>query len=579
MSMAEVIAALPGADARFAGIATLAADCVDLADAAAWVPHAPAADDIAFLQYTSGSTSAPKGVMVSHGNLIANEAAIQQRMAIGPGDRFVSWAPLYHDMGLIGGLLQPLFSGLPLVLTSPRIFLESPVRWLELISRHRATISGGPDFAYRLCLERVKESQLARLDLSSWRLAYTGAEPVRAETEKDFMARFAAAGFDPGAPYACYGLAEATLFITGGARGAGLSAVRFSTAGLAQGQARHEAGADATELVGCGPAVPGHAVCIVDPASLASLEAGRVGEIWAAGPSIAQGYWRREQQTRESFVERDGRRWLRTGDLGFLHGGQLFVAGRIKDLIIVRGHNLYPQDLECAIEAQVADIRQGRVAAFAVQVDGREGIGVAAEVSYGVQKRVPAQALSDALGTAVIGQCGEAPMVAVLLNPGALPRTSSGKLQRAACRQAWADGSLDAYALFEYGARPRVRSEGGQPQAGAAGDLPPAELERVLAGLWAEVLGVEHVDAGQSFFELGGHSLLLTRMHALLQQRLQVHVPVIELFKYPTVRALALYLGQAEPPQAVAAQPDAHDAASRRREALLQRKRQLERIL
>ncbi|WP_373785377.1 AMP-binding protein, partial [Delftia acidovorans] len=286
ISTAEVMQALPGADARFAGIAAVAADQVDLADADAWRPHAPAADDIAFLQYTSGSTSAPKGVMVSHGNLIANEAAIQQRMDIGAGDRFMSWAPLYHDMGLIGGLLQPLYSGLPLVLTSSRLFLESPVRWLELISRHRATISGGPDFAYRMCLEGIKPSQLAQLDLSSWRLAYTGAEPVRADTVTAFAQRFAACGLRPDAAYACYGLAEASLFITGGSCGAGATITSFDTEALAQGRAEESPGASqTTSLVGCGPAVPGHAVAIVDPHSLQVLEPGHVGEIWAHGPS------------------------------------------------------------------------------------------------------------------------------------------------------------------------------------------------------------------------------------------------------------------------------------------------------
>ena len=534
ISTAEVMQALPGADARFAGISAVAADQVDLADAEAWRPHAPAADDIAFLQYTSGSTSAPKGVMVSHGNLIANEAAIQQRMDIGAGDRFMSWAPLYHDMGLIGGLLQPLYSGLPLVLTSPRLFLESPVRWLELISRHRATISGGPDFAYRMCLERIKPSQLAQLDLSSWRLAYTGAEPVRADTVTAFAQRFAACGLRPDAAYACYGLAEATLFITGGSCGAGATITSFDTEALAQGRAEESSGASqTTSLVGCGPAVPGHAVAIVDPHSLQVLEPGHVGEIWAHGPSISQGYWGKPQQTQQAFVEHAGRRWLRTGDLGFVHGGQVHVAGRIKDLIIVRGHNLYPQDIERVVEAEVEAVRKGRVAAFAVDIDGREGIGIAAEVSFGMQKLVPAQALVDALSTAVGAQCGEAPRVIVLLNPGALPRTSSGKLQRAACRQGWSARTLDAWAVFESG-----RFAGGaSPAPQEAGAADPTTS--TLAGLWREVLGgdAQHQPAGEAnFFAQGGNSLAAVRLAARICRQWSLEYPAGRVFEHPRLR-------------------------------------------
>ncbi|MGJ7583320.1 AMP-binding protein, partial [Variovorax sp. RHLX14] len=370
-------------------------------------------------------------------------------MGIGPDDKFVSWAPLYHDMGLIGGLMQPLYSGIPLVLTSPRYFLESPVRWLELISRHRATLSGGPDFAYRLCLDRVKGARLAGLDLSTWRVAYTGAEPVRADTETEFIERFAPAGFGPDAVYACYGLAEATLFVTGGQRGAGLVARTFSADALARGEGVE--GTQGAMLVGCGAAPDGHDVRITDPDSLAALDVGRVGEIWASGPSICAGYWGKERETRETFAMHEGQRWLRTGDLGFMHDGQLYVTGRIKDLIIVRGHNIYPQDIERTVEAEIEAVRKGRVAAFAVSGPDGEGIGVAAEVSRSMQKLVPPHLLVDALGAAVSEVFGEAPAAVVLLNPGALPKTSSGKLQRQACRAGLAARSLDAYAIHEHG--------------------------------------------------------------------------------------------------------------------------------
>jgi acyl-CoA synthetase (AMP-forming)/AMP-acid ligase II len=231
----------PLARSRVFGTAcTLAVDAIDAADAAVgqadlWRLHAPRPDDIAFLQYTSGSTAAPKGVMVSHANLMANERAIEEAMSIAEDDVFVSWLPLYHDMGLIGGLLQPIHRGIPVVLMSPTYFLERPIRWLEAIARYRGTVSGGPDFAFRLCLERVREAQLAGLDLSSWRVAFSGAEPVRHDTLAAFIGHFAPCGFDPGAVYPCFGLAEATLLVSGGRRGAGLTACTFDAASVAAG--------------------------------------------------------------------------------------------------------------------------------------------------------------------------------------------------------------------------------------------------------------------------------------------------------------------------------------------------------
>ncbi|CAG2160775.1 non-ribosomal peptide synthetase [Cupriavidus numazuensis] len=531
LASAAVRAALSEAG-EFAGHVVLAVDSIGETGAEHWQPFSPAGDDVAFLQYTSGSTSAPKGVIVTHANLMANERAIQASMGIGPDDKFVSWAPLYHDMGLIGGLLQPLYSGIPLVLTTPRHFLESPVRWLELISRHRATLSGGPDFAFRLCLERVRDSQLAQLDLSSWRVAYTGAEPVRADTETAFCERFAAAGFDAGAAYPCYGLAEATLFVTGGRRGAGMTAHDFDADALAQGKAQ-VSGRGAT-LVGCGVPAADHAVRIVDAESQAMLPDGAIGEIWASGPSIGQGYWGKPRESADTFVERDGRRWLRTGDLGFLHDGELYVAGRLKDMIIVRGHNLYPQDIERLIEAEVDAVRKGRVAAFAVNGPGGEGIGLAAEVSRSMQKLVPAAVLADALGAAVSEALGEPLAVVVLLNPGGMPKTSSGKLQRQACRRGWAERSLDAYAIREHGSFV-LGGDATQAQATAA----PAvldETEQTLAAIWRDVLQRE---PGDHFFNGGGNSLSATHAAARIAAQWQVDFPVRMMFEYPTLSACA----------------------------------------
>ncbi|GAB3466534.1 amino acid adenylation domain-containing protein [Azotobacter salinestris] len=544
LTTGAILALLGTAVDGFAGCAAIAVDTVDAAGADAWRPHAPADDDIAFLQYTSGSTSAPKGVMVSHGNLMANERAIEEGLAVGADDVFVSWLPLYHDMGLIGGLLQPVHRGIPVALMTPQFFLERPIRWLEAISRHRGSISGGPDFAYRLCLERVKDAQLAQLDLSSWRLAFSGAEPVRHDTLEAFIERFAPAGLQAGAVFPCYGLAEATLFVTGGRRGTGMVTRAFSAESLGQGRAQRDDGGNIH--VGCGHTPSAHEVRIVDPQSLAPLGEGAVGEIWASGPSIAQGYWQRPEETAQSFVEHDGRRWLRTGDLGFVHEDELYITGRIKDLIILRGQNVYPQDIERAIEAEVEVVRKGRVAAFAVPLPaGGEGVGVAVEVSRGLQSLVRVEALVEALSRAAAGVCREPVSVAVLLNPGALPKTSSGKLQRSACRRGWERGRLDAYALYEHG---RFVLDAGQQAADPVAAQPPFdELEAALAQLWQQVLGGGGAPDRQAhFFAGGGNSLAAVRLAALVGERWAIDFPVRLLFERPRFEELAAEIRNAQ---------------------------------
>ncbi|MRW93281.1 amino acid adenylation domain-containing protein [Duganella sp. FT80W] len=534
----RAVLALLGEHRIFGAAQALAVDAVDSARAALWRPYAPQPGEIAFLQYTSGSTSSPKGVMVSHANLMANERAIEESMGITADDVFVSWLPLYHDMGLIGGLLQPFHRGILVVLMSPSFFLERPVRWLEAISRHRGTISGGPDFAFRLCLERVREAQLAELDLSSWRVAFSGAEPVRHDTLASFITYFAPCGFDAHAVYPCYGLAEATLLLSGGRRGAGMTACAFDAASIAAGQPR--ATADGQLLVACGTIPSAHRIVIIDAQSGATLDGGRVGEIWATGPSIGQGYWQRPDDTACTFAMRDGLRWLRTGDLGFFHEGQLYIAGRIKDVIILRGQNLYPQDMERAIEAEVEAVRKGRVAAFAVQLpQGGEGIGVAAEVSRGLQKLVPPQVLVDALSQAVSVVCREPVSVALLLQPGALPKTSSGKLQRGACRQGWLNGSLDAYATYAFGSFLQGATAALPTQSAPMDDA----IGRELAVIWQQVLKAEAPLARDThFFVAGGNSLGAVQAAALIAQRCNIVFPARLIFEFPLLDACAAQL-------------------------------------
>lgn len=402
---------------------------------------------LALLQYTSGSTATPKGVMLTHANLMANQRAIEHAFGMREDDVVVSWLPLFHDMGLIGTLLQPLYQGASAVLFSPQQFMERPERWLDAVSRYQGTVSGAPDFAYRMCVNRADPAHVARLDLSRWRLAFCGAEPVRHETLRAFGDVYAAARFDRSALYPCYGLAEATLLVTGGRRGAGVHAAGFDGPALAARRAVPEE--DGRQLVGCGQAQPEHHVVIADPGSGEPLPAGQIGEIWASGPSIAQGYWQNPEATARTFVDRGGRVYLRTGDLGFEHGGELFVAGREKDVIIVRGQNLYPQDIERSVEDGVSVLRKGRVAAFAVEIDGREGIGVASEVSPRAARLIEPDAVCRAISAQVAQAYGESPSLVLLLDAGALPITSSGKLQRAATRRAWENGSLSVLTQYQ----------------------------------------------------------------------------------------------------------------------------------
>ncbi len=405
----------------------------------------PNPQDIAFLQYTSGSTGDPKGVIVSHANLMANQRAIKAGFDHSADTVVVSWLPFHHDMGLVGMVMQPVFLGRPCVLMPPEAFIQRPIRWLKAIARYGATTSGGPNFGYERCLTGISDAALERagpLDLQRWRVAFTGAEPIRARSMEAFARKFAPIGLRPTSLYPCYGLAEATLMVTGVAQGEPLRVETVETAALGGGVSRPTTD-KGTQLVQCGRSWGPDRVVIVDPRTRAPVPEGRVGEIWVTGPSAAQGYWRRDELTDEVFraerADRPGTPHLRTGDLGYWRDG-LFVVGRIKDLVILNGRNYYPQDIEASV--------RGLHPAFGPQAAVFETGDLGAPEVVLVQEVRPRQAAEldgpeiEALIRRKIGADHELRLTEVFLTTSRLPLTTSGKIRRRACCEAWRAGRL-----------------------------------------------------------------------------------------------------------------------------------------
>ncbi|ARB93568.1 fatty acyl-AMP ligase [Legionella longbeachae] len=435
-------------------IPCLTIDTIKLTQSLEWKPPKVNRDTIAFLQYTSGSTMHPKGVIVSHNNLLDNSHKIYHAYAMSDETIFFSWLPPHHDMGLIGCILTPIYGGFPVFMMSPFSFLQNPLSWLQNISKYRATISGSPNFAYDYCVKRIKEEKKQGLDLSSWGIAFNGAEPIRKETLEHFYHAFKDYGFKKNAFYPCYGLAEATLFVTGHTAFTPYNTLTLAKEHYQDHRVRfaEEGSPQSHSLVGCGKLI--QTVKIVDPDTLSLCTHDQVGEIWVQSDSVAHGYWEQEKETKHAFhgkIQNDAtlQEYLRTGDLGFIHDEELYVTGRLKDLIILYGKNHYPQDIEYSILHHPIHKHLGKCAAFVIQADHEYELTVMCEVKNRFMETEEQDMLFNTIFELVY-QTHQLEIHHIVLTPlKSMPHTTSGKIRRNFCRQHLLDNTLPVVATWK----------------------------------------------------------------------------------------------------------------------------------
>ncbi|MBE9037111.1 type I polyketide synthase, partial [aff. Roholtiella sp. LEGE 12411] len=536
----------------------LATDKILDYEAANWQKPNLDKDTLAFLQYTSGSTGRPKGVMVSHGNLLHNQSMLQAAMGHTEKTIYVVWLPLFHDMGLIGNVLQSLYLGVPCIVMSPTDFIKKPFLWLQTISRYQATTSGAPNFAYDLCIDKITPEQRATLDLSSWDVAFNGAEPIRSQTLERFTQTFAPCGFRKEAFYPCYGMAEATLLVCGGLKTEPPVISYFDATALEENlvvpRTVEQKGSRA--LVGCGRIWLDSEIAIADPVTLKRCPDNQIGEIWVSGGSVTQGYWRRPEQTEETFhaylkdaSPNSSRQFLRTGDLGFIQDGELFVTGRLKDVIIIRGRNHYPQDIELTVEQSHQALKSGAGAAFGVEIDGQEQLVIVQEVERTYLRNLDVDRVVEAIQTAV-SQFHELQVHRVLLlKTGTIPKTSSGKIQRHACRAGFLAGTLNAVNTIntadkEINPQPQRKEVSKKIEAQVRQGSLLQWLSEVIIQDIANSLGKQpnQISLDRSFHSFGIDSLKAVEMMETLGEKFGFSISPTLLFEYPTPTEFALHL-------------------------------------
>ncbi len=530
---------LAAGDPGGAGVDLLATDDAAASSPGEWTTLIPPPETLAMLQYTSGSTGKPKGVMLTHGNLLANQAMISSLLQSEGPEITAGWLPLFHDMGLIGVMMHALYSGGCSHLMPPAAFLQKPLRWLKLVSDVRATVSPAPNFAYDLCTRRITPAEIAQLDLSAWRCALNGSEPIHAATLERFAAAFAPAGFRRAHLVPSYGMAEASLLITGKPRDTAFVEERIAPEKLAAGIAVPVESPAARTLVSSGRAVAGMEVAVVGPRTRQRKADGEIGEIWVRGGSVGLGYWRKPAVNREAFgahpAAETGAPWLRTGDLGYLRAGELFVTGRMKDVIIVRGRNLYPQDLEATAQGAHPALRAHGGAAFAVEHESTEGVVIVQEVERTALRTLDAPAVLAAIRAALVREHDIRPVAIVLVKPATVPKTSSGKVQRSTCRAKYLANEFEAIATRRAGESAAPFASLTPPRGGALRDW---LVEKVAALL---ELPAAEIDPHAPLQSLGLDSLAAVTLSGELSDHLHRPVEPTIVYSHPTIAALTAH--------------------------------------
>ncbi|NQZ20711.1 MAG: AMP-binding protein [Colwellia sp.] len=472
----------------------------------------------AFLQYTSGSTGAPKGVVITQGNILANTKYLERLSGANGKDIFVNWLPLFHDLGLVTSILLPAYLGCKSVLMAPATFVRNPVIWLKAMTRFGGTIGGAPNFAYDLCTDKIAKKDMADVDLSKWRIAYNAAEPVKYETITRFVKHFSSTGFKLDSFYPSYGMAESTAFITGGHGNDKLVTISIDKKALADNKviilndslddSINDNVEDKIDFVGNGLTDEDHHLKIVNPQTREVMPYGEIGEVWFTGPSLSPGYWLLDEVSKQAFGNTlksdDGRNYLQTGDLGFISGKHLYVTGRSKDMIILKGKNYYPQDIESTIQYCHDDIHSGYAAAFEVD----EKLVVVTEIKRGSMKTLEPRLLVQEIARSIYSQHNISVDDVVLLRPFKIPMTSSGKIRRRQTKQLYQAGQLPS--LYQKVSREEAIK-------------PTGEVENVVHSIWSRVLDISEICVNRGFFELGGDSIKAIEIVAAINEQYKSH--------------------------------------------------------
>jgi len=505
--------------------------------------------DTAFLQYTSGSTGNPKGVMVSHSNVMSNMEVIYQSFGHNENSKIVSWLPHFHDMGLMGGVLQPIYGAVEITFMAPAYFLQKPIRWLQMMDKYKATTTGGPNFAYDLCVEKINDDDVRELDLSNMVIALNGAEPVNRDTLMNFTEKFARCGFKSKTHFPSYGMAETTLMVTGGNAKDEANILTINSVDLQNGiiTVLEESSKDTQEMVSSGHAWLDHEVIIVNPTTLNTMPTDIVGEVWVKGSSVTQGYWKNPDKTKEDFdaYTNDSKEgpYLRTGDLGFLHEDELYICGRAKDLLIIRGKNYYPQDIEFVASHSHDSLSIGNAAAFSVDTSGREQLIILQEIKRTHMKKFNREEVLEAIIESIAIDCELQVQDILILRPGQILKTSSGKIQRQGNKKAYLENDFKVLCSLR---DENVVEEKDEPkQELITPSIDEDEKTKFISTWLKEELSIltqtpkNKIFENKSFMIYGLDSLASVQLQDRINEHFNIEVELIDFYDYPTIGELS----------------------------------------